>query len=245
MNPIKSTTLRPGFLVSLHTSVTGNVSYDRRDLERERVTKEGVAKSKWETERTVNDPEEHDESVRVRNKASTLIRSVCAKSSFGLLCPKSDKNELDKAIAEAREIVQEFNDRARITRIGVYVMVGEIAQTDEEAVRGINANIRDLMREMDQGIRNLDVKQIREANTKAKQLGSMLTPEASAKVQMAIDAARQAARKIVKAGEVASGEIDKAAIRRITEARTMFLDLDEGVAVKAPTVKGRAIDLEV
>jgi hypothetical protein len=72
----------------------------------------------------------------------------------------------------------------------------------------------------------------------------MLSPDAKARVQMAVEAARVAARKVVAAGEQAAAEIDYRAIRAVTEARTAFLDFDEAAPVKAPEIEQRALDLE-
>jgi hypothetical protein len=57
--------------------------------------------------------------------------------------------------------------------------------------------------------------------------------------------AREAARKIVKAGDQAKAEIDQATMDKIASARTAFLDLDEiDVEIAAPEADARAIDLE-
>jgi len=72
----------------------------------------------------------------------------------------------------------------------------------------------------------------------------MLSPESETRVRIAIEAARTAARRIVQAGEQAAQEIDLSAVRKITEARTAFLDTDEGAEVQAPSAApGRGIDL--
>ncbi len=97
---------------------------------------------------------------------------------------------------------------------------------------------------MESGVAKIDVKLIRDAANRAKQLGGMLSADAAGRIQVAIDAARGAAREIVKAGEAAAKEVDRAAIQRITEARTLFLDLDEGAEVRAPEAQGRALDFE-
>jgi hypothetical protein len=122
-------------------------------------------------------------------------------------------------------------------------MVGRIAQDDVEAIRRINAEVRRLMDDMATGMSNLDVKVIRDAANKARELGGMLTPDAQVRVQFAIDAARNAAKKIVAAGEAASIEVDTIAIRKITEQRTAFLDLRDEVQVSRPQAEARAIDL--
>jgi hypothetical protein len=238
---LSTSTLRPGFLVSLKTSCRGNVSYDKVDLENERT---GVtSKAKWETTRTIADLAEFEAAKKAQTRASHSIRSVCTLSAFGLLCPESEGERLEQAIADARQIVDEFNSTAGLTRLHVYVIAGKIAQDDVEAIRAINSEVRELMEDMATGIKNLDVKVIRDAATKAKQLGNMLSPEAEARVRIAIDTARDAAKQIVKAGESAAIEIDARAIRKITEARTAFLDMREEVAVSKPKARARAIDL--
>jgi vacuolar-type H+-ATPase subunit H len=97
---------------------------------------------------------------------------------------------------------------------------------------------------MVEGIKNLDVTSVRDAADRARDIGRMLTPDAQARIGDAIEAARAAARKIVKAGEQAAQEIDQRNVQRITEARTAFLDLDPAAEVAAPVEEARALDFE-
>jgi len=242
---MQTTTLRPGLLVSVKTALRGNVTYRKHTLDREHTDDDGAARERWETERTVANPDEHKRAKEVRSKAAYAVRSVCAASAFGLLCPESKAEALSAAIAEARRLVEDFNATSELTNLAVYVITGRIAADDVEALRAINSEVRDLMAEMAQGVATLDPTAIREAANKARQLGSMLSPDAEARVREAIDFARDSARKIVKAGEEAAQEVDTLAIRRITELRTSFLDLEETEApVAAPVpVAARALDL--
>lgn len=242
MTSFTSNTLRPGLLVSLKTTISGNVQYTRATLESEHVTETGAARSAWETTRVISDPVEHERAIKARGKARTAVTSVCAASSFGLLCPEADEAKLEAAVIEARRIADEFNATAGLSRIRVYVITGRVARDDVEAVRAINSEVRQLLADMEAGIRNLDAKAIRDAANKSRQLGAMLSPDAAAKVQLAIDTARASARAIVKAGETAGQEIDAQAIRKIAEQRTAFLDLDEAGELAAPSMEGRAVD---
>lgn len=236
-------TLRPGLLVSLKTSVTGNVSYSKRDIESDHFTGDGSRRAVWETERSIADPGEHEEAIKVRGKARTLITKLCAPSSFGLLCPDSRRAELDRAIVEAREIADSFNAFAKLTNVAVHVLVGRISADDVEAVRAINSEVRDLLAEMEVGIQKLDPKAIRDAATKARALGQMLSPYAEEKVSRAIEIARTAAKRIAKDGEV-SAEVAAAQMRIIRSNRNAFLDLDEAVEVGRPIeTAGRSVDL--
>lgn len=240
---MKASTLRPGLLVSLKTSVMGNVTYTKKIIEAEHALENGVQQASWETVRTITDPKEHEAAKKARSKAASLVRAVCAYSAFGLLCPEANAAELEKAIAEARAVVDAFNEEATLSRVSVYVITGRIAPDDVEAVKAINSEIRDLLDAMEEGVKNVDVKVIRDAASRAKSMGSMLSPDASARIQLAVEAARGAATKIVKAGEQAAAEIDQRAIRAIKESRTAFLDLDEVGTIATPGEKARALDL--
>ena len=235
-------TLRPGLLVSLKTSVSGNVKYMPHDRV-VRIDDDGREITEIETTRVIADPQEFKKAGEARSKARAIISSVCVGSNFGLLCPERDEAVLTKAIKDARVVVDAFNATATLTHVSVYAMIGRVASDDVEAVRSINSEVSDLLRQMQDGLKNLDVKAIREAANKAKQVGQMLSPDAAVRVQMAIEAARNAARQMVKAGETAALEVDLRAIRTVTDMRTAFLDLDEAREVAAPQVESRALDL--
>jgi hypothetical protein len=243
MNYGNTTTLRPGLLVSLKTSVVGNVSYSKQTIENDHLTADGKRLAKWETERTISDPEEHEAACKVRARALTMIRSVCSRSAFGLLCPEIDVEKLERAVAQARELAEEFNAFARLTRVSIYVITGRIAPDDVEAVKAINSEVRELLDAMEDGLKRLDVDAVRDAANRARNIGAMLSPDAAARINSAIQVARDAARRMVRAGEQAASELDRATIARIEEARTAFLDLDDAGEITAPEAEGRAIDL--
>ena len=238
-------TLRPGLLVSLKTSIVGNTQYERLVLEEDHITEEGTKQARWETKRTVMDPVERKTASETRSKCRALISRVCSVSMFGLLCPEDKRDELDQAVKDAKDAASAFNETAALTRVHVYVIAGRIAPDDVEAVRAINSEVRGLLSDMEEGLKNLNVQAVREAANKAKSIGRMLSPEMAERIQTAVQAARDTARQIVKAGEEASTAIDMAAIKQIAESRTAFLDLDDIQEVKAPIANARAVDLEL
>ena len=77
-------------------------------------------------------------------------------------------------------MVDDFNRTATLSRVSVYAMIGRVAADDVEAVKAINSEVSDLLGQMQEGLKNLDVKSIRDAATKAKQIGQMLSPTAAA-----------------------------------------------------------------
>jgi hypothetical protein len=242
---LKASTLRPGLLVSMKTSIQGNVAYAKRDIEEDHVTEEGSREAEWATRRTISDPEEHERAVKVRAKAIHMVRSICARSEFGLLCPDTSVAKLDELITEARKMADEFNATAAISRISIFVLAGRIVSDDVEAVRAINSEVRDLLATMESGIQTLDVEAVRAAASKAKNLGQMLSADAREKVEEAVSAAREIARKIVKAGEAAALEIDQVTLVKLSSARTAFLDIEgDAGEIATPAAQARTVDLE-
>lgn len=237
------TTLRPGFMVAVSTSITGNVSYHVVD-QGTQETVEGE-EATWITNRLTRDKDEQKRAIKARSLARSALQTVCTKSKFCLLCPEAKKDKLDAAIAKARAIADEFNATASITTVDVNVLVGKISPDDVEAVKAINSEIRGLLDTMARGLGKLDATVVREAARKAKSIGAMLEPNAQERVQKAIEVAREAAKQIVKAGETGAIEIDEVSIQRITEARTSFLDLDDAVEVQAPEAAVPVVDFDV
>lgn len=243
-----TSTLRPGYLVSLKTSVRGNVRYFRNELppkEGAEPAADGVAIDRWETERTITDPVEHEAAKKARQKAQACVRKICQQSAFGLLCPEVDAEKLDNAVLEARAVVDAFNDTASLSHISFLVLRGKVSPDDVEAVRAINSEIRDLMAEMASGIERGNVDEIREAASRVKGIGDMLTAEAQAKVEVGVKIARSAATQIKRDLDArGASEVDRSAMKRIDELRMAFLDLDDSTEVSAPKAgKQVALDL--
>jgi hypothetical protein len=229
-----ASTIRPGLLVSVKSTVAGGVTYQRIDLETDKPVEDGQDISRWETRRLIEDKAEHERAVKARSKALAEIRKVCSATSFGLLCPVAQEGALDVAIAAARGMVEAYNETAKHTRVGVYVLKGRVASDDAEAARAITQEIAGLVTAMDAGIKAFDPAAIREAANRARELSSMLSEEKSAKIDAAIEQARKAARMIVKRIETEGEDraIVMADIQRgqIESARIAFLDLSDDVA---------------
>lgn len=223
--------IRPGLLVSLHTRISGGISYGRRDLDAPaELGGEGAEVRRWETTRVVEDPIEHAAAKAARAAAQTAVTRTCVRSDFGLLCPAANEAALDAGIAAARAIAAQFNADARRARVEVYVLKGRVASTDEEAVRALSAEVRDLLGAMETGIRGGNVEEIREAASRARRLGSMLEEETGVKIAAAVAEARAAAREIVKRAEkdgaLAADAASEIKLDAIATARFAFLDLD-------------------
>lgn len=230
MTNVKLNVLKPGLLVSLKSSVRGGVAYVRKDLDAR--AEEDSKVQRWETEKRIENAEEFERANIARGKARSVISSLCASSLFGLLCPNENAEKLDAAIKEARAIAAAHNAQASHTQVEVFVIVGKIAQTDEEAARAISNEVAELLAQMKSATLEGNVEKIREAANKARELGAILSEEAGKKVSAAIEEARKNARELVKRvqkdGEKAADVIKDLYVQRIDNARSSFLDLEEG-----------------
>lgn len=242
---LQISTLRPGILVALSTSVKGNVSYTKKIIDADHEVGEARVAA-WETERTIADAKEHEKAIKTRSKIRSLITGICARSHYGLLCPEDKADKLTDAVKAARDLAAEFNATANITRIEVYVMPARINPDEVEAARAIRSELRDLIGDMQDGLRTLNAKKVREAADKMRSVGQMLSPALQEKNSAAISVARGAARRMMKAALTASAEVDTVAIEALTQARTAFLDLSEdGGEIALPAApEARQIEIE-
>lgn len=245
---MKTSVLKPGLLVALSTSLKGGITYQRVDIETDHVTAEGARVARWETKRHIDDPEAFDRATELRGRIRSMITSACCQSSFGLLCPTSEERALEEAIKTARALAIDHNATDAQTKVEVYVLIGRIAQDDAEAARAIAAEMRELLTDMQEGIREADPERIREAANKARGMEGMLSPEVAGQVSQAIMEARKAARELVrrvgKAGEEAAGVITELSTQRVKAARFAFLDVEERAQeIEREAPAGRGVDL--
>lgn len=243
-----TTILKPGLLVSLHTEVKGGVAYARRD--REGKLLDGKTKvDEWETVRTISDKDDYERAIKTRSTARNVISRVCTPSQFGLLCPTDKEAALDAAVRDARQRCDEHNKTATTTSVGVYVLKGRIAATDEEATRALAAEVRGLLTDMREGTLVGDIERVRDAATKAKKLSTVLGDAEAKAVSDAVSAAREAAKEIVKRVKVGSESLAKVLtevrLDALDSSRFAFLDVEEPLeAVESLPVAVRAIDMD-
>jgi hypothetical protein len=236
---IATSVIRPGILVALRTSVTGGITYNRVDLDADadKPAEEGASVARWETTKIVTDPKELERATKVRSEAVAQISKVCVRTSFGLLAPAGAEGSLDEAHAKARELVAAHNAAATHTKVEIHLLKGRIASTDEEAARAIASEVTSLLRDMERSVQRLDPESIRAAATKAAAMGAVLGEDKAAAVGKAVEAARTAARVIVKrvqkSGEDGARVLLDLQTGDIERARMSFLDMDEPAPVTA------------
>jgi hypothetical protein len=243
---LRVSTIRPGIIVSLKTSISGNVRYYTTDIEREHLLENGqTSEAEWNTRRIVLDKAEHERAVKVRSKCRSLITGVCTMGNF-LMCRQDRRDQLEIAIKEAEAMAREFNASASVTRITCLAGLNEVAPDDARWLAIVNSEVRDLLDAMAKGVQNLDPDAIRKAANAAQSVGKVLSAEAQERLQASIDSVRKQARAIKKAADVAAITIDATVYRTLEESRAAFLEIgDEAQApVAAPDADGRGVDFD-
>ena len=235
-------TLRPGWLVSLSSRVSGGVAYERTNL----VVEDDF--SKWETTKKIDDPEERKAAEEIRGKARYLISSKCSKTDFGLICSDANEPDLDEAEVQARALCLEFNKTARFSSVSIRVLRGRIEQNDAKAAKAVVEEIKLLVDEMNQGIVNADPEAIREAADKASKMSNILSAEKSQAVGEAVAAARKAAntinKRVLKNGEDATKVLADIQIGAIEKARMAFLDMSDDLDVEELPAVVRSVEID-
>lgn len=234
--------IKPGILVSLSTRLRGGVSYVREGMDADGVAvAEGAEVTKWVTTRIIDDADDYEAARKVRSAAGAAIRKVCATTSFGLLCAAENEGALDEAIDQARALCDLHNRGASTTAVSIYVLKGRVAETDEEAAAAIASEINELLDAMKRGIREVDPVAIRDAARRAREVSAVLSDDQQARVGKAVDAARSAAKAIVKrvakSGEDAALVVQEITLAPIDAARFVALDLADATDhVQLPAV---------
>jgi len=238
--------VKPGILVSLGTSNRGNTSYTREVIEYPTEQDDGSVESEMNVRKRVADPDEQRSAEKIRNRARTLILRPCSKSKGWYICPLDRRDELEKGIADARQLVNDFNSMAIYNHIQLNLICGEVQQDDVEAAKTIFNKVGEFMRQMEIGLEKLDVKRVRQIANEAQNVGQMLDGEAKAELEEVIKAARGAATRIKKRGDAIVGEMERSTIRLIAESRTAFLDLDSADEIAEPVSgAGRSLELVI
>jgi hypothetical protein len=81
---VQYTTLRPGFMVAVSTSITGNVSYHVVD-QGTQETVEGE-EATWTTNRLTRNKDEQKRATKARSLARSAIQTVCSKEKSSACC---------------------------------------------------------------------------------------------------------------------------------------------------------------
>jgi hypothetical protein len=188
-SPLKSGTLRiqPCILVIDRLTVERAVSYVRTD----HVVQANPDKSEdatWKTERHYMDRDEAKEADRVYSRARTKIRSVCSLTDIGFIALAAKDAELQKAISEARQIVDDGNKTFKHCKVNFRVVCTKIEPDNVDGAATLAEAINKSIDVVRSAMTSLDVKKARDTLSATKGLVDVISdPEAQAALTKARD----------------------------------------------------------
>lgn len=255
MQPIKA-----GYLVSSKTTLCGGVHFTRTEYNKNKEGERAV--TKWKTTKVIDSPDEYRRGEEIRNRINYLVYRVCVLTSFGLLCPSKKKKELEEAIAEGAKLARDYNRTARYSRITPYIFWTQILNDNEDNLKALSSEIREMLDTMKDGILNIgkkplkdSIKEIKKAADKAKRLTEVLDDSYTGKINVAVEEARKAAREItkrvIKKNESIEEVLKSINTKAIAAARFAFIDTnekevkEEKAEKKMPAVKIKRMAVEV
>lgn len=228
---MRTSILRPGFLVNVKSKVETGVRYQRREISQDQASASDSVVTKYEVTKIEPDPAETKRAQQARGKACSEILKVCVQSRYVDICPTERKAELDAAEARALQIVAAHNASAVTTRIFFYPSAWLMADPSEATIRKISQEMVDLLNDMATGIDRADPVLIGEAATRASEMVGMLAEEQVKTVVDAVEQARKAKRDITrrvgKKGEEIAAVLRDVQRGAIEKARFAFMDVDD------------------
>lgn len=221
--------LKPSILLGVGIHRSGGVHYARKILE-EYESGEGEVKE-WNTVKTIDDKKDLEDAERAASKLRRMVGKLCARTSFGYLCPLEKEGDLDDLLAEMRHEAREVTLGLKTCALTVSFIKGRIAANDADAAKALTAEIGSFLTQLTDAIASADVKLIRHVLVEARGLDTLLAPAQSSLLQEAVAEAREAAKTIrkemEKKGRSKELVVQGLALSAIDSARMCFLELAE------------------
>jgi hypothetical protein len=202
--------IEPCILVSDALSVERGVTYHRRDISKE-VHSDGSEDATWQTDRHYKNREEAKEAERVYAKARQRIRSQSLYTEIGFVCPMSKQTELANAIAEARQIVDDFNAKARHCHVHFRVVCTRIEPNNVDGAATLQDTLTKSVSEIRNALQNFDPKKARDVLSSTKELVEILgDPQTKRELAKAREESAELAKEIKRLVKEYDGNVKNA-----------------------------------
>ncbi len=174
-NGITTTDLRPCLLVNLDCSRRGGQHYTRAN-ERVIPTEDGSEKSEWETEKTIDNPDEFAEATSLQGKAKRAFAKLGRHTPGGIVVNRDKQDEVNALIEEWNASFDEFNTRATTTEVNFWVWVFDVTGENVSNLQVLIDQLADYLESLEQAVRGVEPAEIRDV---LKRLGGFtdLLPE--------------------------------------------------------------------
>lgn len=199
-----------GSLVVYSTHREGGVNYKKQVL---KTKAEGdVLEETWKTEKTLYSKKEYDQAQALLRKGATIIRNITTATPIGRVCKPERVEKLRAKIEKVKDEIREFNSTSEFVTASFPFAVFDIAASHKEALEAIVAGFKNAVDNLEQKIKEVDVKGIRAIISDLKGVEDLIVDDSvSLQVSAAIDAIKEQARKAKRDVEKKGEEVEKVA----------------------------------
>ncbi len=188
--------IRPCILVTDKLTVERGCTYHRYDLE-VKTDATGSEDATWQTDRHYKNREEAKEADRVYAKARHKIRSACVATEIGFVCSADNEKTLEKAINDARELVDNANASFGHCHIKFKVLRTRIEANNEDGVQVLKETLESSVATIRESLKGFDVQKARDTINGTKGIVAVLAdPESRRALKESRAEARQLATEI-------------------------------------------------
>ena len=169
----KSFKIEPCILVTERLTIDRAVSYERHD---KNVTTyaDGSEDATWETQRHFRSKEEAKLADQVYANARYKIRSKCLFTEIGYVCPETKKAELEKAIKEARVMVNDANKDFIHCKIVFRVVCTPLLPDNTDATKIVMESLDKVREDVREAVASFDFKKVRNVLSSTRELAGVL-----------------------------------------------------------------------
>lgn len=213
--------LPPCLMLAVKVSRSGGQHYIRRGEEKLDPKKDGEQRTRYETEKVIDNQDEFKEATSLQSKAKYAAGKLGVHGPLGIVVPKRRQDDVEQYRNEWRQIFREFNSRSNTTRIRFSCMVFGVRGDNIQELQAVLDELRDGLADMEEAYRNADPGSIRDVVKRMNGFADILPERVATKVELAVKAAKKKAKTVAKAEK----RVERL---RAKIAKVMGPDADEG-----------------
>ena len=170
---VESLRIEPCILVSERLTIDRAVSYHRTDKQ---VTTyaDGSEDKTWETQRHFRCKEEAKVAEQVYANARYRIRAQCLYTELGYVCAEEQRADLELAISDAKEMVEEANKSFRHCQIRFRVLCTPLLPDNESGQEMIKESLERVRLDVQEALTAFDFKRVRHVLSSTRNLSTVL-----------------------------------------------------------------------
>lgn len=191
---MKSMSIKPCILVTERISVDRAVKYDRTEIFCEEHS-DGSEDAAFTTNRHFANRAETKRAMLTYNRVRRKLESVCVRTRLGLICAVEKADGLHKALAEARQIVDEANDSFEFCSVAFDALLTRVEPSNLSGSVVVRDAIANSVKIMRTALNDFDVSKVREALRSTKHMVSVLE---SADARKELVGVREETRTLLK-----------------------------------------------